>query len=46
MSEMDPTVSDKIIVEELDGLSNQEQAEAIANQFGRIANMYEPLPPV
>ena len=27
----------------MDGLSNQEQAEAIANQFGRIANMYEPL---
>ena len=43
MSALDPTVNEKILVEELDGLSNQQQVEEIANQFCEISNMYEPL---
>ena len=43
MSNLDPTVSDTISVEELEGLSSLEQAETIADQFGKISNMYEPV---
>ena len=43
MSASDPTVSDLINVEELEGLSSKEQVEVIADEFGKISNMYEPL---
>ena len=43
MSNLNPTVADTISVEELEGLSNEEQAETIAGQFGEISNMYEPV---
>ena len=43
MSSLDPTVSDTISVEELEGLSSLEQAETIADQFGKISNIYEPV---
>ena len=43
MSSVDPTVGENIQVEELNGLSSQEQVESIADNFAEIANLYEPL---
>ena len=43
MSQLDPTKSNDIDVEELQNLPHQAQAEAIADSFAEIANLYDPL---
>ena len=41
MSNMDNTQNSDIIVEQLDGLSKQQQVEEIAEAFSTISNLYE-----
>ena len=43
MSQLDPTKSNDIDVEELQNLPHPAQAEAIADSFAKIANLYDPL---
>ena len=43
MSSHDQLRSEEVIVEEISHLSNQNQAEAIADNFSQISNEYEPL---
>ena len=43
MSQLDPTHDDYVNVEQLEKLSIPAQAEAIADNFKSIANLYEPL---
>ena len=43
MSQLDPTKLDHVSVDELNNLSDAAQAKAIAENFGKIANLYEPL---
>ena len=43
MSSHDQTKSEEVQVEEISHLSNQDQAEAIADNFSKISNEYQPL---
>ena len=43
MSQLDPTKSNDIDVEELQNLPHPAQAEAIADSFAKIFNLYDPL---
>ena len=43
MSQLDPTKGKDVEVEELQNLSIPAQAEAIADNFDKIANLYDPL---
>ena len=43
MSQTDPTKDQEVIVEEIEHLPIPAQAESIADNFAKIANMYEPL---
>ena len=43
MSQLDPTKGNDVEIEELQNLSIPAQAEAIADNFDKIANLYDPL---
>ena len=43
MSSHNQARNDEPIVQSLGGLTDQDQAEAIAEQFSQISNQYEPL---
>ena len=43
LSQLDPTEGDYVTVEELENLPVSAQAEAIADNFGKIANLYQHL---
>ena len=43
MSSIDPTREEKILVQEINDLPSNQQAEVIADEFARISNLYQPL---
>ena len=43
MSEVDPTKEEQVSVHKLMGISSQDQAEQIADEFASISNLYQPL---